>query len=380
MLSSRPVADPRDAIGFAEKVLELLDEGRYTATYKYAVLLALIDLCLEHTQKSGAPPEMVTTRQLADKIVEIYWPHTMLFASPADPRILRQNTGGQAEIVSAICKFRSRHAPDPSVPRWHAKLAAPAAYERLVRTVEWKLIEMPLPRLQMMGQSPHPFIYEIHWDARVQRRDIDGYVAGAGRFDNRVLLKPGVSDYLLQLNGLLRPLIQRRWAQMVAQLNRLEDSRLEAFLFGADRVQTARIRTGLWEIQGRRCFYCDGRVADPGRSHVDHFVPWSRYPDDGLDNLVVADVGCNGHKSGSLAAAEHVSRWARRFVGDSPEYRDVADLARQTSWERQPDKTVSVARGIYLRLPPDARLWLRGREFVDLDGARLAMALSPRGA
>jgi hypothetical protein len=126
-------------------------------------------------------------------------------------------------------------------------------------TVEWKLIEMPLPRLQMMGQSLDPFLYEIHWDARVQRRDVER----AAGFDNRVLLKPRVGDYLLQLNGLLRPLIQRRWAAMVAQLNRLEDSQLEAFLFGADRVQTARIRAGLWEIQGSRCFYCDARLGDP---------------------------------------------------------------------------------------------------------------------
>jgi hypothetical protein len=73
-------AGDRGAIGFAEKVLELLEEGRYTATYKYAVLLALIDLCLELTEASGAPPQMVTTRQLADKIVEIYWPHTLPFA------------------------------------------------------------------------------------------------------------------------------------------------------------------------------------------------------------------------------------------------------------------------------------------------------------
>ena len=62
--------EQRGAIGFAEKVLELLDEGRYTATYKYAVLLALIDLCLEHTQASGAPPDTMTTRQLADKVVQ----------------------------------------------------------------------------------------------------------------------------------------------------------------------------------------------------------------------------------------------------------------------------------------------------------------------
>jgi hypothetical protein len=32
-------AGDRGAIGFAEKVLELLEEGRYTPTYKYAVLL-----------------------------------------------------------------------------------------------------------------------------------------------------------------------------------------------------------------------------------------------------------------------------------------------------------------------------------------------------
>jgi 5-methylcytosine-specific restriction endonuclease McrA len=369
----RAVAGQRDAIGFAEKVLELLDEGRYTATYKYAVLLALIDLCLEGTQASGAPPEMVTTRQLADKIVEIYWPHTVPFARRARARVLSQNTRGQAEIVSAILGFRSRHAPDTSVPRWHARLAAPAAYERLVRTVEWKLIEMPLPRLQMMGQSLDPFVYEIHWDARVQRRDVE---RGAG-FDNRVLLKPRVGDYFLQLNGLLRPLIQRRWAAMVAQLNHLEDSRLEAFLFGADRVQTARIRTGLWEIQGCRCFYCDGRLGDPTRGQVDHFVPWSRYPDDSLDNLVVADVACNGFKSSSLAAADHVARWARRLVVGSPEHRQFADLAQRTAWEREPDKSASVARGIYLRLPAAARLWLRRREFVDPDRARLAEALTP---
>jgi hypothetical protein len=32
------VSDERGAIAFAEKVLDLLDEGRYTATYKDAVL------------------------------------------------------------------------------------------------------------------------------------------------------------------------------------------------------------------------------------------------------------------------------------------------------------------------------------------------------
>jgi 5-methylcytosine-specific restriction endonuclease McrA len=83
-----------------------------------------------------------------------------------------------------------------------------------------------------------------------------------------------------------------------------------------------------------QCFYCDARLGDPARSQVDHFVPWSRYPDDSLDNLVVADVACNGFKSSSLAAADHVARWARRFVAGLPEHQQLGDLARLTAWER----------------------------------------------
>lgn len=282
--------DQRGAIGFAEKVLELLDEGRYTATYKYAVLLALVDLCLERTRVSGAPPETVTTRQLADRVVELYWPHTVPFVGLAPATVLKQNTRGQAEIISEIIQFRVGHAPDSSVPRWECRRMSPEAYEQLVKRVEWKLIEMPLPRLQLMGRAQRRFIYEINWDQHVEQREVNRYQSGeAGAFDNRLLLRPGVGEYLLQLSGLLRPLIHRRWAAMVAQLNQLQESQLEAFLFGADRTSTAKIRAGLWEIQGRRCFYCEDRIDSPLQGEVDHFVPWSRYPDDGLDNFVVAD-------------------------------------------------------------------------------------------
>jgi hypothetical protein len=370
--------DQRGAIAFAEKVLELLDEGRRTATYKFAVLLALIDLCLEQAQETGVAPDVLTTRQVADRIVEIYWPHTLPFGRQGLPGVLRQNAGGQAEIVSAIARFRERNAPDPSVPRWESRLKSPEAYERLVRDVEWKLIEMPLPRLQMMGQAHEPFIYEIHWDRTIRRAVVDRYLAGdgGGAFDNRVLLKPGVGEYLRQLNGLLRPLIQRRWAAMVAQLNEMEESQLDAFLFGVDRVQTARIRAGLWEIQARRCFYCEAGVIDPTRAHVDHFIPWARYPDDGLHNLVVADDRCNNFKSSSLAAADHVARWARRFGVKSPERGQLIALAKQTAWEQRDQRTLGVARTIYHRLPDDALLWLRRKEFVNPDRLAIEKALA----
>jgi hypothetical protein len=42
----RGVPPESGAIAFAERVLTLLDDGSFTATYKYAVLRGLIDLCI----------------------------------------------------------------------------------------------------------------------------------------------------------------------------------------------------------------------------------------------------------------------------------------------------------------------------------------------
>jgi 5-methylcytosine-specific restriction endonuclease McrA len=154
----------------------------------------------------------------------------------------------------------------------------------------------------------------------------------------------------------------------------------------ADEIRLGRTSTRnvLWcgavadqrDAIGFECFYCDARLGDPTRGQVDHFVPWSRYPDNSLDNLVVTDVACNGFKSRSLAATDHVARWARRLVDGSSEHRQFADLVRQTEWERQPDRSAGVARGIYLRLPLDARLWRRRQEFVAPAAAKLAAALT----
>ncbi len=137
-----------------------------------------------------------------------------------------------------------------------------------------------------------------------------------------------------------------------------------------------KVRAGLWEIQGRRCFYCEDRLREPTSGQVDHFVPWSRYPDDGLDNFVVADGKCNAAKSSSLAATEHLVHWARRFSEAAGEHAQLADLATRTRWDRNADRSRSVARAIYLRLPGDARLWLRGKEFVPPDPGPTGDALA----
>jgi hypothetical protein len=90
---------------------------------------------------------------------------------------------------------------------------------------------------------------------------------------------------------------------------------------------------------------------------------------------VVADKRCNGWKSSSLAASEHLAGWAQRFSDVGLRSRELTELAALTGWHRAAERTLSVGRAIYLRLPDDARLWLRERDFVAPDMAAIRDAL-----
>ena len=361
----------RGAIGFAEKLLQLLDEGQFTATYKYAVLLGLLDLCLENVSAKGVAPSVLTTRQLAEKTIALYWPHTLPYTGKTG--VLRQNAGSactQAEILRAIARFRDDVADDPFAPLERAKRQAAKRFERLTRTVEWKLIEMPLPRVQVVGVTEDRFIYDIAWDKNIRRSTVAAYQDGKpGQFDNRIALKPNVGDYLVELNALLRPLVHRQWARMVARLNKLTEARLETFLFGAQRVPTNALRPGLIELQDGMCFYC--RRALKREVDVDHFIPWSRYPEDGVANLVAAHRTCNSAKRDFLAATEHVERW--RYRADDAA---ILRLADDASWRNGRDDALSVARAIYLRLPVGTKLWLAGRKLLNAEPDGLREVLS----
>lgn len=353
------------AIRFAEKMLTLLDDGLYTATYKYAVLLGLLDLALKGVDQHGDPPQMVTTRQLAEKVIEIYWRHAVPFGRGSSADVLRQNAGrptAQAEIVRRIQEFRIQMAAEHATGSLvQLRSRAPSAFARLCDDVEWKLIQMPLPRVQMVGNVHDEFIYSIGWTTDIRRREVQAYQRGTpSDFDSRILLKPGVGAYLIQLNGLLRPLIHRRWTGMVARLNRMEESQLETFLFGPVRSPLSAIGRALIDLQKGECFYCRGRLSDA--VDIDHFLPWSRYPEDGLANLVAAHSRCNHAKRDFLAATPHVVSWAERL--DRPE---LIEIELSVKWEARVEDVRGVARGIYLRLPEDAILWLAGREFETPD-------------
>ena len=365
-----------DAISFAERVLTLLDQGSFVSTYKYAVLLGMMDVVMQRSSKQGMPPQSITTAQLAEKVIELYWPHTNHFHAPQFAGdILRQSTGKPAEIISLVSKFREHPRIGNNAPLFAAKYIDPVRYRKLLHQVEWKLIEMPLPKLQRIGRKLRNFIYVINWDDGIREGEVRKYQRGEpSHFDNRLLLQPRVGEYLVRLNGLLRPLIQREWSKMVAQINTLEEARLQRFLFDSSRASAAKLCGPLSEIQGNECFYCEEPLGTFAKTkpEVDHFIPWARYPNDGLANYVVAHNKCNGYKRDHLAASGHVVNWARRLSGPDSILGDLEQIATDNLWELGRESSFGVAAAIYKNLQPEVELWLEGAEFEPADKELLA--------
>lgn len=273
-------------LAFLRDLQRLLDEGQFTASYKYALLIALADLSVERTIAPDGTLA-IPLRELAGRFVELYWRHAAPFRGAG---VLAQNTGRQAAVIGAIARL---HGHLPSL----ADARRARAWDRLVARVGRLLVEMPLWKLQTVGQGKLRFLYE-------ERLTGDA-----------IVLKPGVARCFRALHGIVQALVQMAWLRYVQRLpqNRPligQGGDLAEFLFGAERNALGAVRAQLLELQRGACFYCGGAVHAGGE--VDHFVPWVRYPRDLGHNFVLAHGRCNGDKSDLLADVPHLERWLAR--------------------------------------------------------------------
>jgi hypothetical protein len=216
-----------------------------------------------------------------------------------------------------------------------------------VGRVEGIFWSQPLWRFQRIGAQSLDFLYT--------NRSI------GTRVDSIELL-PGVAWCLRQFHPLITALVHGAWVQYIRKCNREalgSTADLAEFLFGSERSSLTLLRAALVDLQGGRCFYCDGPVRTGG--HVDHFVPWSRYPVDLGHNLVVAHDACNNAKGSMLAAEEHLSRWVGRnkchstvIEGRCVEANVSADLGA----------AIQIARWAYGQsFAVGSMTWLRAKEF-----------------
>jgi hypothetical protein len=93
---------PEDRLRFLQDIQRLIDEGLYSATYKFALLSALTDLAVAKGDVGGEALD-IQVSEIAERFIECYWRQSSPFpAVDGEPVVLLQNKVGQAAVVTAI--------------------------------------------------------------------------------------------------------------------------------------------------------------------------------------------------------------------------------------------------------------------------------------
>lgn len=336
-------------LDFIERIQRLLDSGSFVATYKYALLISLCNVAVEQGFDDDRE-QIVAVRDLGEQFLRLYWNHVRSYPGVQHP--LRQNTGREAAILRTVTQARSAtDNPDRS----DAYRSLP---EDILREATQLVRQMPLMKLQTIGlEKPDPdhpdnFLYPT----RIQQRAIT--------------LRPGVSACLRRFRSLIVSSAQTGWADYVRRHNPELGAGhdLDEFLFGANRSAVHALAPVLLDLQEGRCFYT-GRPLEVATSHVDHFIPWAKFPVDSPTNLVLASGIANLQKSDHLAALPHVERWRARNVARHD------DLLAAGAAPGDDARVLSIARFTYAQAARIGSLgWLRGRDMQELLGYEALLA------
>lgn len=329
----------------AQRLVALLEAGRRNSTYKLATLMAMIDICVENTPAPDGTLA-IPIRELAHRVIGYYWRQVRPFGEHG---MLHQMLTSQTPAIPVyvaqardVLLAKGIHTPEAAYE------IGDNDYRRTVRKVEVKLAQNPLTYLQTPNARTQAGRHDFLYDARaihnkMSRAEIESH--------GPIVLRPGVPQAMREFAPLIRPVIEMMWINDVAEWNRhqLETDDLASFLFGSERVGLTTVAPLLREMQESRCFYCDDRLKQT--VHVDHVLPWSKIPIDGVANFVVVDARCNLAKSATLPIRDHVDRALERSATD---LRHVANRSRMPMLL---DRTRRAATGIYGSLPRGVPLW-----------------------
>lgn len=336
---------PEAQLQFLSKLQRVFAEGDFTATYKFALLIALADLAVELGADNGE--ELVlTTRQIGLRFIALYWKQSLPYGNGRpgnEPGILIQNSGAQAAVVSVIAGFRAQtQAKTLTAATLHP------SFNSLLTSVAATVSAQPLTYLQNFGGGTDEFIYER---------------AGAGK----VRLKTGVGYCLRRFYSLVQQLSRSHWIGHIKGNRRnvsiLGDGNdLEDFLFSSSRQSLEIMGTGLRKLDGTKCFYCGHSLTS---ADVDHYIPFSQYPRDLAHNFVLAHPACNRSKSDTLAALPHLERWLERMISKSDA---LSEIGVEAGFISEPTIAHQVGAWAYSNaLASASKAWIAANKYSPID-------------
>ena len=153
---------PEDQVQFLLKIQRLLGEGLFSATYKYALLMALADLSVEIGDDSGSALE-IDAEKIAEKFIEYYWRQTLPFLGS---EVLRQNAGKPPVVVTLLLQIRNKYGDCLADAQRDL-----AVWRSLAQQVANNIRAMPLRYLQNVGRNASRFCTTRRRGSRPERSD-----------------------------------------------------------------------------------------------------------------------------------------------------------------------------------------------------------------
>ncbi|MDN3485824.1 S24 family peptidase [Pseudoalteromonas sp. APC 3224] len=346
-------------LDFIAYIQRMLVEGEFTATYKYALLHAIADICVEHQNEDQSAPMEIKIDTLVDKFIQLYWNHSMPYAASNDivtnteDMLLKQNSPSQAKFITEIFKLQNS-----GVKSYNAFKNC-QQYSNVIRSLRETFTKGPLWRLQLLSGKAECFLYPH-------------ILLGKSREPKRIVLNAGIAQCFRRFYDLVVHLSVTEWIEKVQTIKANQtllgsQSQLQEFLFGSNRAALKVVTPLLIDIQNGLCFYCQKPMnlkneKEPKKTpQIDHFIPFKRYPNDLAHNFVAAHADCNNNKRDHLAAFVHRDRWLEQNL-------DIhkAEITNklQPYFYCDADKSLAVSNWAYqVAESSSAKLWLGKNSF-----------------
>jgi len=228
-----------DFIGYLQ---HLLQEGDFTATYKFALLHAIADICIEK-QVTVNGKLKINYGELVDKFIMLYWQHSKPFyateVSNTSSGILLQNSGRQAKIILDVMKLQ--HEGVRNLSQAKTSKLWKGIYRNTLKTLK----DGPLWRLQILSKQDDCFLYP-----HTKSKDIDF-----------IELNVGIADSFSYFHDIVVKFARQGWIDKISKIPVNQKivgkaGELSDFLFETSRSTLKPAADFLNDIQMGSCFYC----------------------------------------------------------------------------------------------------------------------------
>ncbi len=292
-------------------VLSLMRHAPKSASYKPALLKALVRACRKH-----ATPE-ISLETLGAEFTSMYWNQTVVYH-------LRQAASLSKESVAV------------KLIREMARIHNVRILSDLPQAARLKLDR------QMARLLPVNVLDAFHSTKPQGMSAMYEWHAGS----SSISIAPGVRDFINQNAATLELIANYYWAEFLERTNLLAPKILrKVSTNAAKRASLQRYLKILRPESGDSCFYCGDRFDATRPPTVDHVIPWSFLLEDALWDLVLACGRCNSEKSDWLPAPGLLKKLIERnrtqyddlrshvsFLVGAPEIERLYDAAISVEW------------------------------------------------